>query len=148
MKVILLKDVAKVGRKNEVITVSEGFARNFLFKQNAAVVATNEAINKLQTAQQNQQHKAEKQLDRFKQIKKKLEKQVFTITVNAGDKGHIFGGLQVQDLIMLIKQQAKVELEKSQIDFHHQFQKLGEYQLHIKLGHGVHATTKINIQSL
>ncbi len=141
MKVILLKDIAKIGKKNEIIQVSEGYARNFLFKNNAAVVATDQAVAKLKSEQKSKEEKQEKELHRFQKIKKKLEHHVFRTRVKASDKGQIFGALQVQDIINIIKEQSKIELEKSQIDFHHQFQKIGEQFLTIKLGQGI--TTKV-----
>jgi large subunit ribosomal protein L9 len=148
MKVILLKDVAKVGKKNEVINVSEGYARNFLFKQNAAILATDQAIAKIKSQQSENSHKQEKLLAKYKDVKKKLEKQAFTLKVKAGDKGQVFGGVQVIDIISAVKSKTKIELDKSQIDFHHQFQKLGEYDVNIKLGQGVNAKIKINLVNL
>ena len=148
MKVILIKDVAKIGKKNDVVNVSEGYARNFLFKQNAAISATEQAIAKIKTVAANKESKQEKLFSRFKDQKKKLEKYVFTIKVKAGDKDQVFGGVQVSEIINAVKSQAKVELDKSQIDFHHHLKSLGENELKIKLGQGINATIKINLERL
>ncbi len=148
MKGILLKDVAKIGKKNQVVNVSEGYARNFLFKQNAGIVATDQAIAKLKTEVANKESKQEKLLAKFKDQKKKLDKHVYTLKVKAGDKGQIFGGIQVADIIKAVKDQAKVELDKSQIDFHHHIKSLGENEIKIKLGQGINTTIKINLEHL
>lgn len=148
MKVILLKDVAKIGQKNQVVNVSEGYARNFLFKQSAAILATDQAVSKIKTESLNKESKQEKLLSKYKDQKKKLEKQTITLKVKAGNKGQIFGGIQVLEIINAVKSQAKIELEKSQIDFHHHIKSLGENEVKLKLGQGINATLKINLEQL
>lgn len=147
MRVILTKDVPKIGRKGEVVTVAEGYARNFLFKQNAAILATDAEIAKLKAESAHKSEKAEKLKKKFLEYKKDLEKRIFSIKVKSGDKGQIFGGVHEKDIISAVYQKTKIELDKSQFKSLHGIKNLGEYPITIRLGQGINATIKIKIET-
>jgi large subunit ribosomal protein L9 len=148
MKVILLKDVAKIGKKGELKEVSEGYANNFLIRQGLAQIATKEIQAKVTKQNQEEALRREKELAQLSQLKSELEKRTFTVKVKVGDKGQVFGGVHEKDIIAAIRQKLKTELDKSQIDAHSGIKALGEHEITIKLGHGIIAKTKLNIESL
>lgn len=147
MKIILTKDISKIGKKGQVVDVAEGYARNFLFKQNSAILATNEAIKKLENEKAQKDTKKEKQLKHFTEYKKEIEKRTFTLKVKTGQKGQVFGGVHEKDLIAVIYQKTKIQLDKSQIQPMHGIKTLGEHSITIKLGQGIVAKTKINLEA-
>lgn len=148
MKVILLTDVAKIGRKGELKEVSDGLARNMLIRKGLAVIATQEAQNKLVKEQKEKSSAKEREISKAAQTKAELERRTFTVKVKTGDKGQVFGGVHEKDIAAAIYQKTKLTVEKSQIDAHKGIKQLGEHTINIKLGSGIIAKTKINLESL
>lgn len=147
MKVILLTDVAKVGRKGEIKEVSDGLANNMLIRKKLAIVATKEAIDKHTKEQKERSAAKDKAIQQVQLIKTELERRTFTVTVKVGDKGQVFSGVHEKDIAEAIFQKTKIRIEKSQIDAHKGIKTLGEHIVKIKLGHGVTAQTKINLSA-
>lgn len=148
MKVILLKDVSKVGKAGEIKEVNDGYATNFLIKKGLAKLATAEAQAKLAKEKKDKSDKEVRETKKFQDWKKELEKRTFTIKVKTGDKGQVFSGVHEKDVIAVVYQKTKIELDKSQIHAHHGIKQLGEHLIDIKFGHGVNAKVKINLEKL
>lgn len=148
MKVVLLKDVPKIGRKGEIKDVSDGFAKNMLIRKGLAVLATKEAQDKVAREQRDHSEAKQRAIKKAQDQKSELERRVFTVKVKTGDKGQIFGGVHEKDIAAAIFQKTKIELDKSGIDAHRGIKQLGEHIINIKLGQGVTARTKINLESL
>ncbi len=148
MKIILIKDVPKIGRRGEVKEVSAGYATNFLIKQGLAQAATTEAQTKLASEKRDKTAKQIKAQELAARYKKELEARIFTIKVKTGDKGQIFSGVNEKDIIRAIYQKTKINLEKKQITAHHAIKQLGQHTIVVKLNSGLSAQTKINIESL
>ncbi len=148
MKVILLKDVPKIGQRGEIKEVSTGYATNFLIKQGLAQPATKEAQAKLASEHRDKTAKQRKLTEQAQRNKTELEKRIFTVKVKTGDKGQLFGGVHEKDIAASIYQKTKIQLDKSQINAHHGIKQLGEHTISIKLAGGLTATTKINLESI
>ncbi len=148
MKVILNKDVPKIGKRGEVKEVSAGYANNFLIKQGLAQPATAAATAKLATEKRDKDTQKSKAQEQARRNQSELEKRTFTVKVKTGDKGQLFSGLKEQDVASAIYQKTKIQLQKSQIQIPHGIKQLGEYSIEIKLIPGVVAKTKINLESL
>ncbi len=148
MKVILIKDVPKVGRNGEIKEVNAGFATNFLIKKGLAKLATADAQKDLEKGKKELTAKKQKELDKLHLAKKELERRTFTVKIKTGDKGQIFGGVHEKDIASAIFQKTKIQLDKSQIGANKGIKELGEHIISIKLGQGITANTKINIESL
>ena len=93
MKVILLADIKGVGKKDQVINASDGYARNFLFPKKLAVEANNENMAKLKAKNESKAYKKEMDIKEAKAIKEKIEKITMKMVVKAGENGKIFGGV-------------------------------------------------------
>lgn len=148
MKVILLKDVSKIGRKGDIKEVADGFAKNMLIRKGLAAFASPEAQAKLLKESMVKSDAETKAQTRAIQNKSDLERKVFAIKVKIGNKGQVFGGVHEADIITAIFQKTKIKLEKSQIDAQKNIKQLGEHSISIKLGHGIVAKTKINLEPL
>lgn len=147
MKVILLKDVAKVGRKGEIKEVNDGFGKNMLIKKGLAAPATKEVANKVVAALKNKTDQQKKQEAKLQDQKIELERRVFTVSVKVGEKGQIFGGVPEKYLIQAIYQKTKISLKKAQFEAHKSIKTLGEQKISVKLGRGVTANIKINVEA-
>ena len=148
MKVILLTDVPKIGRTGELKEVSEGLGKNMLLPKGLAVLATKEAQDKVAKEQRTHTEVKQKAIKKAQENKSELERRTFTVKVKTGDKGQIFGGVHEKDIAAAIYQKTKIELDKSGIDAHKGIKQLGEHIINIKLGQGVTAKTKINLEAL
>lgn len=147
MEVILLKDVPKIGRKGEVKKVADGFGNNMLIKKGLAILATPDAKAKIaKDAKSNQDAKA-KAKSKFEQQKIEIEKRIFSLGVKVGDKGQIFSSVHEKDVAAAIFQKTKIQLEKNQFEPLHGIKQLGEHLITIKLGQGITAKAKINLQA-
>ena len=148
MKVILLKDVPKVGKHGEIKEVSDGLANNMLLRKGLAIIATEEARNKLAKETKEKSAAKDKAIRKAQIEKDELERRIFTVKVKTGDKGQVFSGVHEKDIATAIYQKTKIEVDKSQIDSHKGIRILGEHIVNIKLGQGVTAKTKLNIEAL
>ena len=148
MEVILLKDVPKIGRQGEIKKVSDGFGTNMLVKKGLAIVATKEAKDKALKTVKSAEDAKIKAKAKSEKNKLELEKRVFTVKVKVGDKGQIFSGVHEKDIAAAILQKTKIQLDKNQFEALHVLKKLGQHFVNIKLGQGVTAKTKINLESL
>lgn len=145
MKVILLDNIKGVGKKDEVINASDGYARNFLFPKKLAVEANAENMSKLKNKQASVQHKKDVEKDKAEEIAKKLTDITLTIKVKAGENGRIFGGVTSKEISENLKQQYKIEIDKKKIVLNEAIKNLGVFNVSIKLFEGVVGNLKLNV---
>jgi large subunit ribosomal protein L9 len=148
MKVILLTDVPKIGRKGELKEVSDGFGTNMLIRKGLAALATKEAQDSVAKQQKIHTESKQRSIKKAQENKTELERRTFTVKVKVGEKGQIFGGVHEKDIASAIFQKTKIQLDKSQFDSHKGIKQIGEHTITIKLGQGVSAKTKINLEAL
>jgi len=103
MEVILLKDIKGVGKKGEIVKVKEGYAKNFLFPQNAGILATAEELQKIANKKKKEDKENQKLLEEAKEKAKKLEGTVVKITVKTGENGKIFGSVTSKEVAEYIE---------------------------------------------
>lgn len=145
MKVILLKDIKNVGKKDEIINANDGYARNFLFPKQLAVEATKDNLLKLQAKNDSKAHKKELEIEENKKIAKKIEEINLEIAVKAGENGKIFGGVTSKEISEALKKQYNIEIEKKKIILKETIKNIGMLSVDIKFGDGVVAKLKVNI---
>ncbi|MEG0526836.1 MAG: 50S ribosomal protein L9, partial [Longicatena sp.] len=115
MKVILLSDVKKVGKKGDIVDVSDGYARNFLLNKNLGVLATKKSMEILD--EENAQHAAEekqKEVD-AQALKTKLESITLEFHVKAGDGGRVFGGVSTKQIVEQLREKHGLKVDKRKV---------------------------------
>ena len=147
MKVILKADIKGVGKKDEVINASDGYARNFLFPKNLAVEANAENMSKLKAKKDSNAYKKSQEKEEAKKIEEKLSKILLKIPVKAGENGKIFGGVSAKEVSDLLKEEYKIEVDKKKIELKETIKTLGVRTLTIKLYEGVIGNLKIDVIS-
>ena len=147
MKVILLDNVKGVGKKDEVINASDGYARNFLFPKKLAVEANNENMSKLKQKKQSEQYKKDVEKDEAQKTAKKLEDIILTIKVKAGENGKIFGGVTSKEISEELKKQNKIEIDKKKFVLAENIKNLGTFNVSVKLYEGVTGSLKVKVVS-
>ena len=93
MKVILLEDVKSLGKKGEVVNVSDGYARNFIFKKNLGLEANGKNLNDLKLQKQNEEKVAQEHLEAAQELAKKLEAAKVELNIKTGEGGRTFGSV-------------------------------------------------------
>ena len=126
MKVILLKDVKKQGKKDDIIEVSDGYANNFLIKNGLAIRYTEGSKNKLNYEINERQKEEDKRIEEFNKIKKELENKKISFTVKSGKDGKIFGTISSKQISEEIKKMGYI-LDKKTIVMDHVIDTLGTH---------------------
>ena len=147
MKVILKSDIKGVGKKDEVINASDGYARNFLFPKNLAVEANNENMSKLKAKQDSKAYKKSQEKEEAEKIVDKLSKILVNIKVKAGENGKIFGGVSSKEIAENLETQYQIKVDKKKIDLKDTIKTLGTFSVDIKLFEGVIGKVKVNVIS-
>jgi large subunit ribosomal protein L9 len=143
MKVILLKDVKALGKADDIKEVQDGYARNFLFKQNLALEATPANLNSVKNRKSAESARASRELAEARDMGARMNGQVFTMPMKCGDAGRLYGAVTAMDIAeMLAKNGFKVD--KRGISFHQAIKTLGEFEAEVRLHHDV--TVKIGIK--
>ncbi len=147
MKVILLDNIKGVGKKDEIINASDGYARNFLFPKKLAVEANNENMSKLKAKKQSEQYKKDVNKENAEKIAKKLNDITLTIKVKAGENGKIFGGVTSKEISEELKKQYKIDIDKKKIILNENIKNLGSFDISMKLFEGVTGKLKVKVIS-
>lgn len=147
MKVILLDNIKGVGKKDQIINASDGYARNFLFPKNLALEANKENLTKLQAKQSSKQFKKDTEKEEALKISEKLKKITLKIEVKAGENGKIFGGITAKEIAEALKSNYQIEVDKKKIMLEENIKTLGTTNVTIKLFEGVMGTVKVQTVS-
>ena len=143
IQVILLEDVAGQGRKGEIVTVSDGYAHNFLLKGKKGVLATPEELQKIENRKKKEAKKHEEERNKSLELKKLLESKVLNIQVKAGENGKLFGAITSKEIATQIKDELGLDIDKKKIEAN--IKNLGPDEIHIKLFTDVKAVMKVNV---
>ena len=147
MKVILKADIKGVGKKDQIINASDGYARNFLFPKNLAVEANVENMGKLKAKQDSNAFKKSQEKEEAMNIAEKLSKIILKIKVKAGENGKIFGGVSTKEIAENLEKQYQIKVDKKKIVLDEAIKNLGMFDVEIKLFEGVVGKVKVNVIS-
>ena len=145
MKVILKADIKGVGKKDQVINASDGYARNFLFPKDLAVEANNENMSKLKAKQDSNAFKKSQEKDEAEKIAKKIERVTLQIKVKAGENGKIFGGVSAKEIADSLEKQHQIKIDKKKIELKETIKTLGVFNVQVRLYEGVITKIKVNV---
>ena len=147
MKVILKTDIKGVGKKDQIINASDGYARNLLFPKNLAVEANAENMSKLKAKQDSNAFKKSQEKEEAEKISDKLSKIQLKIKVKSGANGKIFGGVSSKEIAENLEKQYQIKVDKKKIDLKETIKTLGMITVDIKLFEGVIGKVKVDIIS-
>lgn len=147
MKVIFLQDVKGKGKKGDVKEVPNGYAQNFLLKNNLAKEANKSSISQLAGQKKAQEKQEAEILEEAKELKRFLEKEetVVELKAKAGEDGRLFGSIPSKQIAEGLNKQYKVKLDKRKIELNNPIRTLGYTNVPVKLHHEVTATIKVHV---
>lgn len=148
MKVILLEDVKKVGRKGEVVEASDAYARNVLLRQKKAVEATGRNMNEWKLRRANDDKIAEETLEAARELKKKIEDSSVTLKAKTGEGDKLFGSISGKEIAEAAKEQLGFEIDRKKIILENPIKNIGTMSVVIKLHPEVRAELTVKVEKL
>lgn len=133
MKVILLQDVRSLGKKGQVVNVSDGYARNYVLPKGIGIEATEKNKNDLKLQKQHEDKLAAERLAAAKELAKKLETLKIEVTMKAGENGKVFGSISSKEIAEQAKKQFNLDLDKKKIVLDEPIKSFGMHEVPIKL---------------
>lgn len=146
MKVLLIKDVKTLGKAGEVKEVKDGYGQNFLIAKGFAKHATTEILAKHKEEMLQNAKALEEEIASLKELAAKLDKAEIVITKKLGQNGHLFGSITKDEVAQALQEQHNIEIDKKHITDKVSIKTVGEHDLDLKLGHGIHATLHVDVQ--
>ena len=145
MKVILTQDVKGVEKKDQILEVNDGYARNFLIPKKLGVQASTANLALLKSKQDSRDFKRQEDKKEAEQIKEKLEKIRLDIKVKSGENGKIFGGVTSKEISDVLKDKYSINIDKKKIELKETIKTVGITTVDIKLFEGVIGKVKVNV---
>ncbi|MGX7109006.1 50S ribosomal protein L9 [Facklamia miroungae] len=150
MKVILLEDVRKQGKKGQIINVSDGYANNYLIKNGLAKVADSKAMSEFKAQKKAQEKLAAEELEEAKNLKVEIEKEetVVVISAKSGEDGRLFGTIPSKQIAQELKKQFDIEVDKRKIELESNLASLGFHNVPVKLHSDVSAIIRVKVEEV
>ncbi|MEO1941877.1 MAG: 50S ribosomal protein L9 [Campylobacterales bacterium] len=144
MKIILLKDVKGLGKRGEIKEVKDGYARNFLIPRKLAKVATPEAVKELKRQQAKEAAELKAELERLNKLKEQIESIKIVIRHKLGANGQLYGAITNKEIAKALAEKG-IEIDKREIQME-PIKSVGEFEIDIKLGHGIHGKLDLIVE--
>ncbi len=132
MKVILLKNVSKLGKRFDVKEVNSGHALNFLIPRGLAIAGTVEALKRVEIEKAKEVGERKVQEDLLNKNIQELEQVILTISGKANAKGHLFAGLHKEEIANELNKQSRIQIDPSFIALEHPIKEVGEHTIHVR----------------
>ena len=145
MKVVLLEDVKSLGKKGDIVELSEGYARNFIIPKKKGVEANQENLNTLKLQKANEEKIAKEKLEAAKELAAKLNEASVSLTIKGGKDGRTFGSVSSKEIEEAIKSQLGLEIDKKKLVIAEPIKTFGNHEVKVKLHKDVTAALKVKV---
>jgi len=146
MEVVLLEDVKSLGKKGQIVKVTEGYARNFILPKKLGVEATSKNLNDLKLKKANEEKIAAQQLAEAKELGEKLGKASITLTIKAGENGKAFGSVSNKEIAKAIEEQLGLTIDKKKLVLPEPLKTFGTHEVPVKLHKDVTAKLAVTVK--
>ena len=148
MKVVLFEDVKSLGKKDDIVEVSDGYARNFIFKKKLGAEATPKALNDLKLKKQNEEKVAAEKLAEAKALAADIANKSVEVAIKAGQDGRAFGAVSSKEISVAAKEQLDMDIDKKKLVLKEPIKAIGTYQVPLKLHPQVTAELKVIVKGI
>ena len=145
MKIILLQDEKKLGKKGDIIEASEGYARNYILPKKIGVEATAKNMNDLKLQKANDAKVAKEQLEAAQALGKELESKQVLVKIKTGEGGKTFGSVSSKEVATALKEQYSLDIDKKKIQLPEALKSIGSYEVSVKLHPQVNAKLTVKV---
>lgn len=146
MKVILLQDVKTLGKKDQIVDVNDGYARNFILPKKLGIEASPANLNSLKLQKANEEKIAAENLANAKAFAEELSKLTVVVKMKAGEGGRAFGSVSSKEIAEEAKKQHNVEIDKKKIVLPEAIKNFGSYEVAVKLHPQVQAKMMVKVE--
>ena len=145
MKVLLLADVKGQGKKDQIVEVSDGYARNFLFPKKLAVVADAKVMSETKSKEEAKQFRLKEEKAAAKALADKLGTLTVKITASSGGDGRLYGSITSKDIAEKLKEQYNIEIDKRKLVLSENIKSYGTYEVEVKVYPEISAKLKVTV---
>ena len=145
MKVLLLADVKGQGKKDQIVEVSDGYARNFLFPKKLAVAADNKVLSEAKSKEESKQFRLKEEKAEAKALAEKLSKLTVKITASSGADSRLYGSVTTKDIAEALAKQHGIEIDKRKLSLSENIKTYGTYNVEVKVYPEISATLKVTV---
>jgi len=145
MKIILLQDEKKLGKKGDIIDANDGYARNYILPKKIGVEANSKNLNDLKLQKANNEKLEQEKLDNAKELAKELEDKLVVVKMKAGEGGKAFGSVSSKEIASELKAQTGIEIDKKKLVLADAIKNFGTYEVGVKLHPSVTATLRVQV---
>jgi len=145
MKVVLLADVAGLGRQGEVKEVADGYARNFLLPRRLAALATPQALQQAEARARAEARRQAKADEEAQALAQRLQGEVIVIPARVGEEGRLYGSVTAADIAQAVARLTGREVDHRQVELEEPIKKLGAYEVPLRLTRNVRASLKVEV---
>lgn len=146
MKIILLQDVKSVGKKGDLVDLSEGYARNFIIPKKLGVEANNANMNNLKLQKANEEKVAKEQYDAAVALGKEVEEMLVKVSIKSGEGGKTFGSISSKEIAKAVSDQYGKEIDKKKIQMQDAIKSVGTHEVTVKLHPKVSAKLRVKVE--
>lgn len=146
MKVILLQDIKGTGKKNQILEISDGYARNYLLPRKLAKEATAEAVNSLTKSQSADKHREEVRRNEAEVKARELKGKIIQLEVKGGDNGKLYGAVTNEQIAAALKEQHGIDVDKRKLEQEEPIKTAGQSYVNVKLYAGISTRMIVNVK--
>ncbi len=148
MEIILLQDVKALGKKGEIVKVSDGYARNFILPKKLGLEATKQNLYDLNTQKAAEEKRQKEILEEAKSFGRKLEELTINLSIKAGEGGKTFGSVSTKEITEAAKKQFHLDIDKKKLVLNDPIKHAGTYTIPVKLHPQVTAELKVKVEAI
>jgi len=148
MKVILLQDIKAIGKKDQVLEVSDGYARNYLIPRKLATEATPAELKRVDEMRRAAQDRLEREEHQARQVARQLKEGGIVLKVKCGEGGRLYGTVTGADVAKALKETMDIEVDKKKIEIPDHIKTVGEYEAEVRLMSGIATKLRLTIQPM
>lgn len=148
MKVILLQDIQGTGKKDQILEISDGYARNYLLPRKMAKEATAEAVNALEKSKGADRHRQEVRRQEAEVQARELKGKVIQLEVRGGENGKLFGSVTTDQIAAALKAQHGVDVDRRRLELEEPIKTAGQFFVNLKLVAGINTRMIVNVKTI
>ncbi len=147
MKIILLEDIKTLGKRDTIVNVNDGYARNYILPKKLGVEATPGNIKAMEKRQAEEHRMEEERYAEALQLKEKIEAMNLSIPVKVGENGKLFGSISAKEVAEAVKKKYSLEIDKKKLQLAENMKSTGEYECRVKIHPKVSAVLKVKLRA-
>ncbi len=148
MEIILMQDVKALGKKGEIVKVSDGYARNFILPKKLGMEATKQNLYELNLQKAAEEKRQKEILEDARNQAKKLEELIIKVSIKAGEGGRSFGSVSTKEIAAAVKEQFGLDLDKKKLQLNDPIKNAGSYTVPVKLHPQVTAQMQVKVEAV